>query len=213
MTDDARAEESRCPGERIVHFGGASCSGTSVSGGLNHAEPVLERRGATMIRSTGLRTFELAAGLALLVVIGCGGGDRRQTDTSSGAAAIPVPPAAETGAAPGGMTPPMPGPPPEGATAAMVAMGDSIFRGQVAGGTCFTCHGVDARGTPLAPPLIKHEWRTGDGSYAFIQKRVTEGVPSPTAPYGSPMLPMGGAQLTPDQVKAVAAYVYAISHP
>ena len=32
-------------------------------------------------------------------------------------------------------------------------------------------------------------------------------------PHTSPMLPKGGAQLTPDQVKAVAAYVYSISHP
>ena len=95
----------------------------------------------------------------------------------------------------------------------MTALGDSIFHGQVAGGTCFTCHGVDARGGPLAPPLIRHEWRTGDGSYAFIQKRVMEGVPNPTPPYSSPMLPKGGAQLTPDQVNAVAAYVYSISPP
>lgn len=30
--------------------------------------------------------------------------------------------------------------------------------------------------------------------------------------YRSPMPPMGGAQLTPDQVSAVAAYVWALSH-
>jgi mono/diheme cytochrome c family protein len=27
------------------------------------------------------------------------------------------------------------------------------------------------------------------------------------------MPPMGGAQLTPEQVRAVAAYVYSLSHP
>ncbi|MDE3054615.1 MAG: cytochrome c, partial [Gemmatimonadota bacterium] len=106
------------------------------------------------------------------------------------------------------------GAPPAGATAAMVALGDSIFHGQAAGGLCFTCHGVDAKGGPLAPPLVgpDKKWLTGDGSYAFIQKRVTEGMPKPTAPYAAPMMPMGGAQLTPPQIQAVSAYVYAISH-
>jgi mono/diheme cytochrome c family protein len=95
----------------------------------------------------------------------------------------------------------------------MLAEGDSIFHGLKAGGLCITCHGPDAAGTPLAPPLAnKQQWLTGDGSYDFIQKRVTTGMPQPTPPYTSPMLPFGGAQLTPDQVKSVSAYVYSISH-
>lgn len=125
----------------------------------------------------------------------------------------PAPPGAGAGSTVGAAASPTAGSPPPGATAQMVAQGDSIFHGQLGGGTCFTCHGADAKGTPLAPPLVSHKWLTGDGSYAFIQKRVTEGMPTPTPPYTAPMLPMGGAQLTPDQVKAVAAYVYAISHP
>jgi mono/diheme cytochrome c family protein len=95
----------------------------------------------------------------------------------------------------------------------MTALGDSIFHGLVAGGTCFTCHGADAKGTALAPPLLSHKWLTGDGGFAFIQERVAKGMPTPTPPYAAAMPPMGGAQLTPDQVKAVAAYVYSISHP
>ena len=94
----------------------------------------------------------------------------------------------------------------------MVALGDSIFHGQAASGTCFTCHGVDAKGTTLAPPL-SHKWLTGDGSYAFIQQRITQGMSTPTPPYAAAMPPMGGATLTPEQIKAVAAYEYAISHP
>ena len=101
---------------------------------------------------------------------------------------------------------------PAGATPQMVTEGDSIFHGQMAGGLCFTCHGTDARGTAIAPSLADDQWITGDGSYAFIVKRVTDGMPKPTPPYTSAMPPMGGAQLTPQQVKAVAAYVYAISH-
>ena len=113
----------------------------------------------------------------------------------------------------GALASPVPGSPPAGATAQMVTLGDSIFHGKAAGGTCFTCHGDDARGTAIAPPLVNHKWLTGDGSFAFIQQRVTQGVQNPTPPYTAAMPPMGGAQLTPDQVKAVAAYVYSISHP
>ncbi len=95
----------------------------------------------------------------------------------------------------------------------MLALGDSIFHGKAAGGTCFTCHGTDAKGTALAPPLVSHKWLTGDGTYDFIQDRVTNGMPNPTPPYPAAMPPKGGAPLTPDQIKAVAAYVYSISHP
>ena len=39
-------------------------------------------------------------------------------------------------------------------TPALVARGDSIFHGRLAGGTCHVCHGEDAKGTTgLAPDL------------------------------------------------------------
>ncbi|HEX4597706.1 MAG TPA: hypothetical protein VH278_07970, partial [Burkholderiaceae bacterium] len=47
--------------------------------------------------------------------------------------------------------------------------------------------------------------------YATIAKTVTDGVPQPKR-YRSPMPPMGVAQLTADQVSAVAAYVWSLSH-
>ena len=94
----------------------------------------------------------------------------------------------------------------------MIALGDSIFHGQVAGGTCQTCHGPDAKGTQLAPNLTDNQWLNGDGSYQFIVNTVTNGVPNPKQ-HPRPMPPMGGAQLTPAQVRAVAAYVYSLSHP
>lgn len=91
-----------------------------------------------------------------------------------------------------------------------IALGDSIFHGQVAGGTCQTCHGPDAKGTSLAPNLTDSQWLNGDGSYQFIVNTVTNGVPRPKQ-YPAPMPPMGGASLSPDQVRAVAAYVYSLS--
>jgi cbb3-type cytochrome c oxidase subunit III len=102
-------------------------------------------------------------------------------------------------------------PAPPGATQAMVALGDRIFHGQVGAATCTGCHGADAKGTPLGPNLTGPHWLWGDGSYASIAKTITTGVPQPKN-YRSPMPPMGGAQLSSDQVSALAAYVWALSH-
>jgi len=101
-------------------------------------------------------------------------------------------------------------PVPEGATRAMVALGDRIYHGQVGGAACAGCHGANATGSPLGPSLTRKKWLWSDGGYDGILKTIREGVPQPKE-YRSPMPPMGGAQLTPDQLKAVAAYVWAIS--
>ena len=100
---------------------------------------------------------------------------------------------------------------PAGATPAMVALGDRIFHGQVGGAACTGCHGADAKGTPLGPDLTGKKWLWSDGSYAGIAKTITDGVSQPKQ-YRSPMPPKGGAQLTAEQVQAVAAYVWSLSH-
>jgi mono/diheme cytochrome c family protein len=92
----------------------------------------------------------------------------------------------------------------------MVQTGDLIYRGQIGGAGCTGCHGANGEGTPLGPPLTKHKWLWSDGSYAGIKKTIIEGVAQPKQ-YRSPMPAMGGAQLTPDQVSAVAAYVWSLS--
>jgi glucose/arabinose dehydrogenase/mono/diheme cytochrome c family protein len=102
-------------------------------------------------------------------------------------------------------------PVPQGATRAMVALGDRIYHGQVAGAACAGCHGANATGSPLGPNLTTKKWLWSDGSYQGILKTISDGVPHPKQ-YRSPMPPMGGAQLTPDQLSAVAAYVWALSH-
>jgi glucose/arabinose dehydrogenase/mono/diheme cytochrome c family protein len=98
-----------------------------------------------------------------------------------------------------------------GATKEMVALGDRIYHGQVAAATCTGCHGANAKGTPLGPDLTDTQWLWGDGSFAAIAKTITTGVSEPKQ-YRSPMPPMGGAQLSSDQVSAVAAYIWALSH-
>ena len=93
----------------------------------------------------------------------------------------------------------------------MVALGDRIYHGQVGGASCAGCHGSDGKGTPLGPDLTDTKYLWNDGSWAGITKTITDGVPQPKE-YRSPMPPMGGAQLTDDQVKALAAYVWSMSH-
>jgi len=102
-------------------------------------------------------------------------------------------------------------PPPPGATLAQVALGDRVFHGQVGGATCVGCHGSDAKGTPLGPDLTGGTWLWGDGSLPAIIQTITNGVPNPKE-YGAVMPPMGGAQLSPSEVSAVAAYVWALGN-
>jgi glucose/arabinose dehydrogenase/mono/diheme cytochrome c family protein len=100
---------------------------------------------------------------------------------------------------------------PPGATREQIALGDRIFHGLAAGGTCSGCHGSDARGGPQAPSLVSGRFFMGDGSLEEITAVITTGVPRPHD-YEVPMPPKGGAQLTDADVAAVAAYVWAISH-
>ena len=137
----------------------------------------------------------LAAGT--LVVAACGSGENRQPDTATA-----------TGAVTGATSTPTAGTP---GASSQVALGDSIFRGQAGGGICYTCHGPDAKGTTLGPNLADQEWLNVDGSLEAIQNTVRNGVPTPKQ-YPSPM-PAFGQMLTPQQVSAVAAYVYSLRNP
>jgi glucose/arabinose dehydrogenase/mono/diheme cytochrome c family protein len=103
-------------------------------------------------------------------------------------------------------------PVPAGATKDDVALGDRIFHGEAAEGTCAGCHGSDAKGSPQAPSLVNGTWFFGDGSLKAITQTINDGVPRPRN-YSDPMPPKGGAPLSNTDVTAVAAYVWAISHP
>jgi glucose/arabinose dehydrogenase/mono/diheme cytochrome c family protein len=98
-----------------------------------------------------------------------------------------------------------------GSSRQMLELGDQVFHGRTGGATCTGCHGSDGAGTPLGPDLTRQSWLWSDGSYAGIKKVVKDCVPQPKR-YRSPMPPMGGAQLTPEQLSAVSAYVWGLSH-
>jgi len=101
---------------------------------------------------------------------------------------------------------------PDGATREMVLLGEQIYRGQVGGATCTGCHGASATGTPLGPNLAAGRWLWSDGTFAGLAATIRIGVSHPMN-YRAPMPAMGGAQLTADQVSAVAAYLWALSQP
>jgi mono/diheme cytochrome c family protein len=102
-------------------------------------------------------------------------------------------------------------PVPPGGTAELVAEGARVYHAQVGAATCTGCHGADGAGTALGPSLSAGKWVWSDGSLEGLRKTITEGVAKPKN-YRSPMPAMGGAQLTPDQASAVAAYVWALGH-
>jgi mono/diheme cytochrome c family protein len=94
-------------------------------------------------------------------------------------------------------------------TPAAIAKGDTVFHTK---GNCYACHGATAEGGAVGPNLTDAEWIHSDGSYDAIVKQVLAGVTKEQAKNGIPMPPKGGSTIADDEVKAVAAYVYALSH-
>lgn len=102
---------------------------------------------------------------------------------------------------------------PAGVTTAMIAEGDSLFHKA----SCVRCHGADASGAQNGPSLKGPTFLHVDGSYQDFVRLIMSGVPADSIKDKShrfAMRPKGGGQtpLTDDQVKAVAAYVYSLSH-
>ncbi len=97
---------------------------------------------------------------------------------------------------------------PAAATPAAIAQGDSIYHGK---GNCYACHGANAEGA-VGPNLTDAEWIHSDGSYDAIVKQIVTGVTAAESKSKIPMPPKGGGTITDDEVNAVAAYVYSLSH-
>lgn len=87
--------------------------------------------------------------------------------------------------------------------------GQAVFTGK---GSCFTCHGRDASGTPLAPDLTDADWVSfaEPPTLEEVVALVKAGVERPVR-YPAPMPPMGGAALSDAEVTAVAGYVLRLS--
>lgn len=96
-----------------------------------------------------------------------------------------------------------------GGVVAQEQEGKAIFEGK---GTCFVCHGKDAKGTVLAPDLTDGEWLNFPGRPTAKQARelVTEGVPKPRK-HPAPMLPMAGVSLSDEELAQVVDYVLSLT--
>lgn len=101
--------------------------------------------------------------------------------------------------------------PPPGGSAEQLALGEQVFRGKVSGGTCTGCHGSDGRGTQVGPNLTSGQYIWSKGDLDGIKQSIVKGVPTAKQSIGA-MPPLGAAPLTPGDVDAVAAYVWAIGH-
>jgi glucose/arabinose dehydrogenase len=100
--------------------------------------------------------------------------------------------------------------PPPGFTRDQLALGDAIFHGKARSGTCAGCHGGDAAGSAAGPALTGGRWLWSNGSVAGIARVIDAGVAHPKQSAGA-MPPKGGAPLSPGDVRAVAAYVWALN--
>ena len=100
---------------------------------------------------------------------------------------------------------------PPGVTAQMVREGETLFKGA---GLCSACHGQDGKGIPnLGTNLADAQWVQSKGSYDEIVRQITTGVAADKSTTGVVMPPKGGTSITDAQIKAIAAYVWSLSHP
>jgi len=134
---------------------------------------------------------------ALVLAAACGGGSGQTADASAtaGAAASVDPKTLD----------------PATITPQELALGDSLFHGLIGATSCQACHGPDAKGGTVAPNLTDSTWLHSDGSFGAIYHQIETGVAQPKQ-YLGVMPPFGGAPLTPEKHRAVAAYVYSLSH-
>jgi mono/diheme cytochrome c family protein len=136
--------------------------------------------------------------LATILVIAACGGEKSSADTAdAGTAVAAVDPATLD---------------PATITPQELALGDSLFHGLIGATSCQACHGPDGKGGTVAPDLTDSTWLHSDGSYGAIYKQIETGVMQPKQ-YMGVMPPFGGAPLTPEKHRAVAAYVYSLSQP
>jgi mono/diheme cytochrome c family protein len=92
-------------------------------------------------------------------------------------------------------------PVPLGFSKEQIALGDRVFQGEAAAGKCAECHGKDAKGTPIGNDLTTGMYVWGDGSVQGIKNTLLTNMK---------LAPGRDGDLTPADVDAVAAYIWAL---
>ena len=98
---------------------------------------------------------------------------------------------------------------PSGMTSTMLVQGDSLFRGK---GGCQTCHGQEANGMPNMGSSLTGGLLFIPAQWTAIDSLIRSGIPEPVT-RTSIAMPARGAKsdLTPQESRLIAAYVWAIS--
>lgn len=94
---------------------------------------------------------------------------------------------------------------PAGVTQEMVEEGQQLY-----GTVCTACHGPGGAGSVAGPGLQDQDWIHISGDYESIVSIIQAGVPVPVEYLGM-MPPLGGGNFDEAQVRAIAAYVLALS--
>lgn len=134
-------------------------------------------------------------GLLLAIASAGAGPALAQSTAQTDTAAQPAAPTAAAGAA-------------AGVTPELIAQGDKVYHGP---GNCYACHGTNAQGS-VGPNLTDAEWIHSKGTFEELVAQIAEGIPKEKSKTGISMPPKGGGTISDDDVKAVAAYVYSLSH-
>jgi mono/diheme cytochrome c family protein len=93
-------------------------------------------------------------------------------------------------------------PVPSGSSREEIVRGDRVFHGEAANGQCSACHGLDGKGTPNRNDLTAGMFVWSDGSLKELKRTILHNMS---------VAPGMDGDLTPTDVDAVAAYVWAIS--
>jgi mono/diheme cytochrome c family protein len=156
----------------------------------------------------------LALPAAAALLAGCQPGDAEggfhkvvyRDEAAVPRAAYPDPPAVTPGASVGGSQARIQARNlPQGVTQAMVDQGQDQF-----GTVCAACHGQGGTGSATAPALNDAQWLNISGQYPEIVAIINNGVATPKQ-YPAMMPPKGGGSFDDAQVRALAAYVFALS--
>lgn len=161
------------------------------------------------VLALGLSAIALSAALAGCDFVPDDGYDKvaRRVRGDGPVAAAPAPPPYVAGVGGGAATvPQLAAGAPAGVTQEMVEAGAQQF-----GTVCAACHGAGGAGTGAGPQLNDAEWLNISGSYDEIVAVISNGVPVPRQ-FPAPMPPRGGGPFDDEQVRQLAAYVFALSH-
>lgn len=131
---------------------------------------------------------------------------RERGEISTPAAPNPPPVVAGIGGGGPAGAPAVPAGAPAQVTTASIEEGQRLY-----GTVCFACHGQGGTGTPAGPPLNDTGWINIDGSFESIANVIRTGVLQPREFPGA-MPPNGGGSFDAQQIEALAAYVFALSH-